>query len=169
MRVGIVREYMVKHAANDARDERSRQRGNQQVLRDRLGAELMESVDPLYPDDPSIPNMTLQLPAGARGDPAVPYARVPAAPRRGRDTLLYAVPKDSTYDHARVHGEGCAKGRRRCPTRLNIRSVNVGPPSAELRVQSRAVPAAARRRARQGLGHASTPTPRITARSAWRR
>ena len=28
------------------------------VLRDRLGAELVESFDPLYPDDPSIPNMT---------------------------------------------------------------------------------------------------------------
>ena len=27
------------------------------MLRDKLGAELVESVDPLYPDDPSVPNM----------------------------------------------------------------------------------------------------------------
>jgi len=28
------------------------------VLRDKLGAEIVESIDPLYPDDPSVPNMT---------------------------------------------------------------------------------------------------------------
>src|SRR5205823_4837396 len=28
------------------------------VLRDKLGAEIVESIDPLYPDDPSVPKMT---------------------------------------------------------------------------------------------------------------
>ena len=57
VRIGVVREYMVKHTANDAamsdlvNDEILR------VLRDDLGAEIVESSDPAYPDDPSIPNM----------------------------------------------------------------------------------------------------------------
>ena len=57
VRIGVVREYMVEHTDNDAamsdlvNDEILR------VLRDELGAELVESSDPAYPDDPSIPNM----------------------------------------------------------------------------------------------------------------
>ena len=58
MRIGIVREYMVKHAANDAAMSDLVNEEIKKVLRDRLGAELVESFDPLYPDDPSIPNMT---------------------------------------------------------------------------------------------------------------
>ena len=57
MRVGIVREYMVKHAANDRSTSDIVNTEITSVLRDRLGAELVESVDPMYPDDPSIPNM----------------------------------------------------------------------------------------------------------------
>ena len=58
MRIGIVREYMVKHAANDAAMSDHVNEEIKKVLRDRLGAELVESFDPMYPDDPSIPNMT---------------------------------------------------------------------------------------------------------------
>jgi amidase len=57
MRVGIVREYMVKHAANDRAMSDVVNVEITKVLRDELGAELVESVDPLYPDDASIPNM----------------------------------------------------------------------------------------------------------------
>ena len=32
------------------------------VLRDRLGAELVESIDPGYPDDPDVPNMRFTFP-----------------------------------------------------------------------------------------------------------
>jgi amidase len=45
VRIGIVREYMVKHSAND------------RAMSDQLGAELVESFDPLYGDDPTVPNM----------------------------------------------------------------------------------------------------------------
>ena len=58
MRIGIVREYMVKHTANDASMSDIVNTEITKVLRDELGAELVESVDPMYPDDPSIPNMT---------------------------------------------------------------------------------------------------------------
>ena len=58
MRIGVVREYMVKHAANDRAMSDQIDAEIKKVLRDELGAELVESYDPLYPDDPAIPNMT---------------------------------------------------------------------------------------------------------------
>jgi Asp-tRNA(Asn)/Glu-tRNA(Gln) amidotransferase A subunit family amidase len=58
MRIGIVREYMVKHTANDRSMSDIVNGEILKVLRDELGAELVESVDPMYPDDPSISNMT---------------------------------------------------------------------------------------------------------------
>ena len=57
MRIGIVREYMVKHTLNDAAISDQIDNEIKTVLRDRLGATLVESVDPLYPDDPTVPNM----------------------------------------------------------------------------------------------------------------
>lgn len=57
MRIGIVREFMVKHAANDAAISDQIDKEIKTILRDKLGAQLFESVDPLYPDDPTIPNL----------------------------------------------------------------------------------------------------------------
>lgn len=57
LRIGIVREYMVKHSPNDAATVDRVDRELKTILRDRLGAELVESVDPQYPDDPGVPNM----------------------------------------------------------------------------------------------------------------
>ncbi|HEX5048819.1 MAG TPA: amidase family protein [Gammaproteobacteria bacterium] len=57
MRIGVVREFMVKHTKNDAAISDQLDAEIKKVLRDRLGAELVESTDPLYPDDPAIPNM----------------------------------------------------------------------------------------------------------------
>jgi len=56
MRIGVVRELMVKHTASDGPiiDGINKEL---KVLKD-LGAELVETVDPQYPDDPTIPNMT---------------------------------------------------------------------------------------------------------------
>ena len=55
MRIGVIREYMVKHTAADAVivDTINKEL---KVLQS-LGAELVESVDPQYPDDPAIANM----------------------------------------------------------------------------------------------------------------
>ncbi len=58
VRIGVVREYMVKHTANDAAASDLVNRQILRVLRDELGAEIVESSDPEYPDDPSVPNMT---------------------------------------------------------------------------------------------------------------
>jgi Asp-tRNA(Asn)/Glu-tRNA(Gln) amidotransferase A subunit family amidase len=57
MRIGVVREFMAKHTKNDAAISDQIDREIKTFLRDKLGAELVESVDPLYPDDPGIPNM----------------------------------------------------------------------------------------------------------------
>ena len=57
MRIGIVREYMVEHTRNDAAISDRIDGEIKTVLRDRLGATLVESVDPLHPDDPAVPDM----------------------------------------------------------------------------------------------------------------
>jgi Asp-tRNA(Asn)/Glu-tRNA(Gln) amidotransferase A subunit family amidase len=57
MRIGIVREFMVKHTKNDENISDQIDKEIKAILRDKLGAELVESVDPKYPDDPSVPNM----------------------------------------------------------------------------------------------------------------
>lgn len=57
VRVGIVREFMVKHTKNDVAISDQLDKEIKTVLRDKLGATLVESVDPMYPDDPAVPNM----------------------------------------------------------------------------------------------------------------
>jgi amidase len=57
LRVGIVREFMVKHSPNDGAVSDLADTEFKKVLRDRLGADLVESSDPQYPDDPNVPNM----------------------------------------------------------------------------------------------------------------
>lgn len=58
LRIGIVREYMVKHTANDRAISDQTNEEIKRVLRDQLGAELVESKDPAYPDDPDVVDMT---------------------------------------------------------------------------------------------------------------
>jgi amidase len=57
VRIGIVREFMVKHTKNDVAISDQLDKEIKTVLRDKLGATLVESVDPMYPDDPDVPNM----------------------------------------------------------------------------------------------------------------
>ena len=57
MRVAIAREFMVKHTKNDIAISDQIDKEIKAVLRDKLGAELVESVDPMYKDDPTVPNM----------------------------------------------------------------------------------------------------------------
>ncbi len=127
MRIGIVREYMVKHAANDAAMSDQVDVEIKKVLRDRLGGELVESFDPMYPDDPSIPNMTYNFQQALAE--ILPFHMPEYLRRSGADgALLYAVPDyDITRrDYMVKAGEGQAPWSEK----LNIRSVNNGPPSA---------------------------------------
>jgi Asp-tRNA(Asn)/Glu-tRNA(Gln) amidotransferase A subunit family amidase len=58
MRIGVVRELMIKPTLNDVAISDQIDNEIKTYLRDTLGAELVESVDPLYPDDPAITNMS---------------------------------------------------------------------------------------------------------------
>jgi len=57
IRIGVVRDYFVKFVDNDVAISDRVNDEIKDILRDKLGAELVESFDPLYPDDPEIPNM----------------------------------------------------------------------------------------------------------------
>ena len=62
---------MVKHTKNDVAISDQIDQEIKTVLRDKLGAELVESVDPLYPDDPAIANLKYTFQDAIRRDPAV--------------------------------------------------------------------------------------------------
>ncbi|MDB6083852.1 MAG: amidase, Asp-tRNAAsn/Glu-tRNAGln amidotransferase subunit [Gammaproteobacteria bacterium] len=57
IRIGIIREHMVKHTRNHEVISDEIDHEIKTVLRDRLGADLVETVTPDYPDDPDVPNM----------------------------------------------------------------------------------------------------------------
>ena len=56
-RVGLVREFFIKPLPNNVAINDKIDAEVKAVLRDQLGAELVESVDALYADDPTVPNM----------------------------------------------------------------------------------------------------------------
>ncbi len=57
IRIGIIREHMVKTTRNHEAISDQIDKEIKTVLRDQLGAELVETVTPDYPDDPDVPNM----------------------------------------------------------------------------------------------------------------
>ncbi len=57
LRVAIAREFMVKDTKNDVAISDQIDKEIKAVLRDKLGATLVETVDPLYPDDPTVPTI----------------------------------------------------------------------------------------------------------------
>jgi Asp-tRNA(Asn)/Glu-tRNA(Gln) amidotransferase A subunit family amidase len=91
LRVGIVREYMVKHTPNDAAISDAVDKELKAVLRDQLGAELVETIDPAYADDPSVPNTTYTF-ADAFSE-VLPLAAPEYFFRKGEDGVLaFGVP-----------------------------------------------------------------------------
>lgn len=127
VRIGIVREYMVKHATNDAAMSDLVNDEIKKVLRDQLGAELVESSDPLYPDDPSIPNMTYTFQQALAE--ILPFHMPELMQRKGPDqSTAYAVPGHDVTK--REYAVQVAEGRAPLADGLNLRSINVAPPSA---------------------------------------
>ena len=57
IRVGVVREFMIKPNPNNEAINQLNDEEIKAVLGDKLGATLLESVDPLYGDDPDIDNL----------------------------------------------------------------------------------------------------------------
>jgi Asp-tRNA(Asn)/Glu-tRNA(Gln) amidotransferase A subunit family amidase len=126
VRIGIVREYMVKHTAND-RAISDRVDGEiKRVLRDQLGAELIESVDPAYPDDPTIPNMEYSFQQALAE--ILPLHMPEYLLSAGTDgALRFAVPG---FDiRSREYLVEASEGAAPLSEELNLRSVNHFPPS----------------------------------------
>lgn len=136
LRVGIVREYMVKHTANDVAISDLVDTEIKKVLRDQLGAGIVESFDPKYPNDPDVADMTytfqqalaevlpIHMPeyftaaggGGEEGDEGAKPAEKPAFAVNGFDI--------STRDYIAKLAENKAP----LSEELNIRRVTASPP-----------------------------------------
>ena len=111
LRVGIVREFMVKHTPNDAAISDRVDAEFKAMLRDRLGAELVESVDPLIPTTRSAEH-EVHVRRRVLGDPARQRARVFLPDDRGwRARVRRAWLR---RDVARLPGQARRCARRRC-------------------------------------------------------
>ena len=100
LRIGILREHMVKRTANDEAISDQIDREIKTVLRDRLGAELVESMTPGYPDDPDVPNMRYSF-SDALSE-LLPWLMPEIFSRRNsRGELVFAVPgyDVTSYDY----------------------------------------------------------------------
>ncbi len=145
LRIGIVREFMVKHAANDAAVSDAVDAEIKKVLRDQLGATIVESHDPLYPDDPNVPNMTYTF-QDAMAEilpvhmPEYFTQHVGQIARGGgegfggdegggkpSDKLLFAVPGQDIG--SRDYIAKLAEGKAPLSDALNLRSVSASPPT----------------------------------------
>ena len=127
MRIGVVREYMVKHTDNDAAMSDLVNEEIIRVLRDELGAEIVESFDPEYPDDPSIPNMEYNFQDAIA---EILPVHMPELIQEKDDDGEYkfAVPR---YDvSTRDYLVRAAEGRAPLSEGLNLRSINNSPATA---------------------------------------
>ena len=100
VRIGILREHMVKRTPNDEAISDQIDREIKTVLRDRLGAELVESITPGYPDDPDVPNMRYSF-SDALSE-ILPWLMPEIFSRRNsRGELVFAVPgyDVTSYDY----------------------------------------------------------------------
>jgi amidase len=123
MRIGVVRELMIKPTLNDVAISDQIDNEIKTYLRDQLGAELVESVDPLYPDDPTITNMEYTFQDAfaeiiAHNMPEYFFQK----DRNGE--LEFAVPgwDVTTVDYAIA----LAMGKAPLSEKLNLRRINQG-------------------------------------------
>ena len=126
MRIGIVREYMVEHTPNDAAISDRIDDEIKTVLRDRLGASLVESVDPLYPDDPAVDNMAYTF-QDALAEILPIHMPEYFATTTGDGSLEFAVAgHDVTSKRYLVR---LAEGDAPLAPNLNLRRVTLSPPT----------------------------------------
>ena len=127
MRIGIVREYMVKHAANDVAMSDHVNDQIKRVLRDQLGADIVESFDPAYPNDPSIPDMPYHFQHALAE--ILPLHMPEYLHSRNPDgSLTFAVPGHDVT--SRDYMVKVAAGKAPLSPQLNLRSVTSLPRTA---------------------------------------
>jgi Asp-tRNA(Asn)/Glu-tRNA(Gln) amidotransferase A subunit family amidase len=102
LRIAILREHMVKSTPNHVAISDQVDREIKMVLRDRLGAELVETITPAYTDDPGVPNLAYTF-ADALSE-LLPRMMPEIFMRRDASgALLFAVPGHdvTSYDYLR--------------------------------------------------------------------
>ena len=123
MRIGVVREFMVKHSKNDEAISDQLDKEMKAVLRDKLGAELVESHDPLYADDPEVPNMKYTFQDAFR---EILAHNVPEYfwQKNSKGELEFAVPgwDVTTNDYAIA----LAMGKAPLSPNINLRRISAG-------------------------------------------
>ena len=126
VRIGVVREYMVRHTDNDAAMSDLVNEEILRVLRDELGAEIVESSDPEYPDDPSIPNMAYDF---QRAIAEILPVHMPEyiQARDADGEYRFAVPGHDVT--SRDYLVRAAEGAAPLSADLNLRSINSSPPT----------------------------------------
>ena len=129
VRIGVVREYMVKHTDNDAAMSDLVNREILRVLRDELGAEIVESSDPAYPDDPSIPNMAYDFHRAIAEILPVHMPELVQA-RDASGAYRFAVPGHDVT--SRDYLVRAAEGAAPLSPGLNLRSINNSPRTLSL-------------------------------------
>ena len=100
LRIAIVREHMVKRTLNHEAITDQIDKEIKTVLRDQLGAQVVESVSPDYPDDPDVPNLKYTF-ADALSE-ILPRLMPEIFSRRdSKGALIFAVPgyDVSSYDY----------------------------------------------------------------------
>ena len=126
MRIGVVRGYMVEHTPNDAAISDRIDDEIKTVLRDRLGASLVESVDPLHPDDPAVENMSYTF-QDALAEILPIHMPEYLATTTGDGSLEFAVAgHDVTSKDYLVR---LAEGDAPLAPNLNLRRVTLSPPT----------------------------------------
>jgi amidase len=127
MRIGVVREYMVKHAVNDAAMSDHVNEEIIRVLRDELGATIVESFDPEYPDDPAIANMEYNFQAALAEILPIHLPELLQQKTAGGDLEFLVNGYDVTERDWMVRA---AEGIAPLSTELNLRSINSSPGTA---------------------------------------
>jgi amidase len=119
MRIAILREHMVKRTPNHEAISDQVDREIKTVLRDTLGADLVETITPAYPDDRDVPNMKYTF-SDALSE-LLPRLMPEIFKRRDdKGQLLFAIPgyDVTSYDYLRK------LSRREAPLTDKITIVN---------------------------------------------
>jgi amidase len=100
MRIAILREHMIKRTPNHVAISDQIDNEIKTVLRDRLGAEIVETITPDYVDDPTVPNLRYTF-ADALSELLPRLMPEVFARRNDKGELFYAVPgyDVTSYDY----------------------------------------------------------------------
>ena len=100
LRVAILREHMVKPTPNHVAISDQIDKEIKSVLRDRLGADLVESTTPDYPDDPDVANLRYTF-ADALSELLPRFMPEVFTRKNAKGELLFAVPgyDVTSYDY----------------------------------------------------------------------